>query len=153
MSEEAPTLNRDLGPISDFHKRAENLKPERRAERLRDAIRKAGGLKEVARSSGVPAGTISGYIAGGEMKVTTIVSLAEACGVTVGWLVAGEGPRSGEPEPAPTRPPEALNADRLRRAIEQAMGAFAEQDVTPDATTLARVVLIFYAALTRAEAG
>lgn len=65
-------------------------------ERLRQAVRKAGGNQAVAERSGVPLATVNNYVRGRNgMKMETLTALAAACGVSLAWL------SSGDPRPAP----------------------------------------------------
>lgn len=61
------------------------------AERLRDAVKHGGGGKEISARSEVPLGTLNGYLAGGEIKLSNLLKLARACGVSVEWLATGNG--------------------------------------------------------------
>ncbi|KXV00255.1 peptidase [Gluconobacter potus] len=60
-----------------------------RTERLKTAVRQAGGNTQVSIRSHVPLNTLNRYIAGREMKVSALVALAKACGVSVEWLAKG----------------------------------------------------------------
>lgn len=98
-------------------------------DRLRDAVKRAGGGTEVATRSEVPLSTLNGYLAGGEIKLSNLIKLARACGVSVEWLATGGAPHPpwlrnlvGEtvafkerqaPLPAP-----AINVRWLAKAIE-----------------------------------
>ena len=59
--------------------------------RLKDAVQRAGGPTAVAAMSGVPLSTLNGYLAGGEIKLSNLVRLAQATGVGVEWLATGAG--------------------------------------------------------------
>lgn len=64
-------------------------------ERLRRAIRDAGGNQAVAARSGVPLGTVSNYVRGiSEPKAAALGALAEACGVSLDWLVLDKAPQA-----------------------------------------------------------
>ncbi len=67
-----------------------------RVERLRDAIKLVGSARDAARLSGLPYGTLQGYIRGGELKLSNAASLARATGVRLEWLANGSGPMRGE---------------------------------------------------------
>lgn len=69
------------------------------AQRLRAAIDRIGGNKGVMARTGIPSRTLSGYLAGVEMRRPAVVALAKACGVNVAWLAAGEGQMVGEAKP------------------------------------------------------
>ncbi|MFT9091541.1 MAG: S24 family peptidase [Gluconacetobacter sp.] len=60
-----------------------------RAERLRSAVKNAGGNTQVAARAGMPFGTLNRYIAGRDMKASAMVALAKACGVSLEWLAEG----------------------------------------------------------------
>jgi phage repressor protein C with HTH and peptisase S24 domain len=78
-------------------------------ERLRRAIRDAGGNQVVAAKSGVPLGTVSNYVRGvSEPKAVALGALARACGVSLDWLVFdGQEPAQSQSHmlaaPAPIR--------------------------------------------------
>ena len=84
----------DLSDVTSENFRAESDSSElkERAERLRLAVRQAGGNNAVAARAGVPVATLNGHISGRDMKSATLVALADACGVHIAWLAAGRGP-------------------------------------------------------------
>lgn len=61
-----------------------------RAARLKKAIEAAGGNTVVSNRSGIPKGSLSNYQHGRDMKAATLVAIADACGVTLDWLLRGE---------------------------------------------------------------
>lgn len=63
-----------------------------RAERVRAVVKSLGGNRQAVRKTGVPLSTLGGYMAGGEMKLSNVVALAQAAGVRLEWLATGEGP-------------------------------------------------------------
>lgn len=71
-----------------------------RAERLKSAVRKAGGSKPVADRSGVPFGTLNKYLAGREMRASAMIALARACGVSLDWLAEGSDPSADGEAPS-----------------------------------------------------
>ena len=110
-----------------------------RSERLRAAIRRAGGNAAVAARSGIPKTTLDGYLRGGEMKLSNVVSLAQATGVRLAWLATGEGPMRPDGAPpngmaeapagyrAAPLPPDAIDHANLCWALD-----FVEKTVTVD---------------------
>lgn len=64
---------------------------QERAERLKEALRLAGGGAAVAKQIGMPIPTLNNYIAGRDMKASALIALAEACGVSLDWLATGRG--------------------------------------------------------------
>ncbi|MFT8540897.1 LexA family transcriptional regulator [Acetobacter sp.] len=77
--------------ISDFPVPEENWEMEPRIERLKEAIKRGGGNLEVARNAGVPLSSLNNYVSGREMKASTAIRVARACGVSMEWLIAGAG--------------------------------------------------------------
>lgn len=59
-------------------------------ERFRALIKNAGGPAAVAKRAGMHIGSLNNYLAGTEMKISTAVTLADACGVTLQQFVFGE---------------------------------------------------------------
>jgi len=63
------------------------------AERLRSAVKAAGGNKLVAETSGVPLRTLNSYMAGdADPKLTKLDRIAEACGTTLDALLGRKPP-------------------------------------------------------------
>jgi hypothetical protein len=65
-----------------------------RAERLKDAVRRAGGTAVVVRATNMPTPTLNNYLSGRDMKVSALVTLADATNVSVEWLATGRGDRA-----------------------------------------------------------
>lgn len=63
-----------------------------RADRLRQAVKNAGGATSVARQLGMPIQTLNNYLAARDMKASAMISLAEHTGVSIEWLATGRGP-------------------------------------------------------------
>ena len=63
------------------------------AERFREVFRSAGGNTAVARRAGVAKGTLNNLLAGTDVGLSRAFALAQACGVSLDWLVTGIGPR------------------------------------------------------------
>lgn len=64
---------------------------EARCQRLRDAVRRAGGPRAVARRAAMPEATLNNYLGCREMKVAALITLAEATDVSLEWLALGRG--------------------------------------------------------------
>jgi transcriptional regulator with XRE-family HTH domain len=77
-----------------------------RGERVKAAVRAAGGRRAVSSKSGIPEGTLGNYQRGRDIPSEALVALADACGVRIEWLAAGRGTMKGDwapPQPhAPT---------------------------------------------------
>jgi phage repressor protein C with HTH and peptisase S24 domain len=71
---------------------AENRAVSERTERLREAVREAGGPSAVAKRAEMHLGTLNNYLGGRDMKAASMISLAEATGVRLEWLASGTGP-------------------------------------------------------------
>src|SRR5882724_9838854 len=69
----------------------ENSSAQKVAERLREAVKSAGGHGAVAARSGIKSRTLSTLLAGQEAKQGQLVALADACRVSVEWLATGRG--------------------------------------------------------------
>ena len=63
-----------------------------RAERLRSAVKRAGGNRVVSGISGVQIGTLDTYIGGRDMRGSAMIALARACNVSLDWLASGTEP-------------------------------------------------------------
>ena len=83
--------------VSAHDRQVENKKKSaaERCQRLRTTIALGGGVNAVARAAGVANTTISTYSNGRDMKVSIAVAIAEACGVSVEWLMTGQGEMAG----------------------------------------------------------
>lgn len=55
-------------------------------ERLREAVRRMGGVTAVATMADIPVSSMSGYIYGREMKLSAAVKIARVCSVSLEWL-------------------------------------------------------------------
>lgn len=99
--------------------------------RLRQAVDLAGGTAAVARLVGMPAGTLHRYRRGREMQISAAIDVARATGVSLAWLLTGEGPmRAGELQAPPAAPPDPrrplfgqVKIDRLVQAYEGALAS------------------------------
>ncbi|WP_308719228.1 S24 family peptidase [Komagataeibacter xylinus] len=67
-----------------------NLDAIHLVERLRSAIKSAGGNKHVSALSGVPNGSINHYLTGRSMSAEAASRIARACGVSLDWLLLGD---------------------------------------------------------------
>jgi hypothetical protein len=81
-----------------------NREAAERALRLKQAVQSAGGNKAVSEKSGIPLATLGDYLAGGEWKLSRVIALADACGVSVEWLATGRGATRPEQSAPPTPP-------------------------------------------------
>ncbi|WP_282045568.1 helix-turn-helix domain-containing protein [Roseibium album] len=64
-------------------------------QRIKIAAEKIGGLEALASSTGIKRATVFNYAADStEPKVSTMVEIAKATGVSVQWLATGEGETS-----------------------------------------------------------
>ena len=66
----------------------ENIVIKSIAKRIKQAVQKAGGNKEISKKSGIPLGTLNYYIAGNsDFKLTKLQDIANACDVNLSWLI------------------------------------------------------------------
>ncbi len=123
--------------------------------RLREAVGQAGGTNQVAERAGIPIRTLSRYLTGHEMRRSALVSLAEACGVSIEWLATGRGSMRPTDRPDVARPEKlgrpaflelfgTVDMDRMGRALEAAIKAFTERGIPPDWRRLAQVAMLLY---------
>lgn len=141
MSDQAAELT-----VSD-----QNCEPSELSNRLRDAVRAAGGAATVAKRAGLSPSSLSHYLNGREMKIGTAVALADACGVTLTWLATGaQAPTPGpapHTEPYPAREPTlfgTLDMERLGNAVAAANAVFNLAGVEPPRRDLGRVTALLY---------
>ncbi len=80
---------------------AQEISIQERADRLREAVKGAGGPGTISKLTGMPAPTLNNYLAGRDMKASAMVTLAEACGVSLSWLATGAGAMRGSGENLP----------------------------------------------------
>ena len=73
----------------DFAVSDQNSEADTPSERLRRAVKNAGGNQQVAARANVPLASLNAYIAGREMRISAAYKLAEACGVSLEWLITG----------------------------------------------------------------
>lgn len=78
----------------DRHVLEKKKSDKERCERLREAIRIGGGNTAVSMAIKISKTTLSTYANGRDMKAGTAVAIAEACGVSLEWLLAGRGEMS-----------------------------------------------------------
>ena len=107
-AENAPDLalgREETSDSADFRVEPENPEADLRANRLREAVQRAGGNNLVSAKAGVPVSTLGVYLRGGEWKVSAAIALAKACEVSLEWLVTGQQPAietTQDELPAPT---------------------------------------------------
>ncbi len=140
------------------------------ANRLRKAVRAAGGNLAVARRSGIPLATINNYVRGRNgMKIEPLSALAASCNVSLDWLVSGrEASASGPPafpdfptaDAAPNglgeapaeSPPVGIDVRILAKAIEIVAAIAGAAEFQDDPKALARRIATTYAVLIEPDA-
>ena len=146
------------------------------ADRLRQAVRAAGGNRAVAARSGVPVGTVNRYVrAKGGRKVAALRAIAAACGVSLQSLLTGEqipagsDANAGETTPlglgepqaeltpptadAPSGPPDdGVDVTALVKAIEIVAAIDAPGHWQNDPKAVAQRIARTYAVLTKPPA-
>ncbi|MFT8921696.1 S24 family peptidase [Acetobacter sp.] len=121
---------------ADFAVASANREIDSANERLRAAVRNAGGNQHVANVSGVPLGTLNTYIAGREMRASTAAKIAAACGVSLDWLISGSDAASSSAN-ADERP-DSTNIDFLNYDVQLSAGS----GVYPSRETIKKTVSI-----------
>jgi len=79
----------DQADNSNLSELDQNRQIDFRYKRLKKAVDAAGGNQVVAPNAGVAPSTLSGYLNGGEWKLGVLNKIADACGVTLQWLLFG----------------------------------------------------------------
>lgn len=93
FNEENQGVNR--GPKSP--KKASSASNPEIAARIKEAVVLGGGNKVVSEKTGISVRTLGNYIAGlAEPRLSVIGALASACGVSLHWLVYGEGEKASD---------------------------------------------------------
>ena len=89
-----------------------NIYDEKIADRIRECAKKVGSGNELARLTGIKRRTLEDYMTGAsEPKASALFSIAKISGVTLDWLIAGEGePNKTVPEITAPLDMEALEA-------------------------------------------
>jgi len=103
------------------------------AERLRNAIERAGGTAEVARRARLPQRSLYNFLKGREMRRSALVALSNACGVSIDWLATGTEPKlPGEPAHATIADASGneVEVSFHRQAIVEQRGLFETVDIS-----------------------
>lgn len=92
-------------------------------ERIKICASKVGGYDSLYDKTGIPVRTLSNYSAGiNDIKSAALVSIAGAAGVSLDWLITGEG----EPEPNPDAVP--VNIPVLTLSASAGDGVYVTED-------------------------
>ena len=76
-------------PENNFPDLEKNWEINSRYQRLKKAVEEAGSNIVVAPKAKVAASTLSSYLNGGEWKLSVVEKIADACGVSLQWLLFG----------------------------------------------------------------
>ncbi|NVN45168.1 helix-turn-helix domain-containing protein [Asaia siamensis] len=99
MSDFAMDLSKKQIATPDFPDLDRKWETEKRFSRLRECVRASGGNAAVAEKTGLGTTTISTYQNGSEWKLSVIEKIADACNISLRWLLFGEDEVSA-PAPA-----------------------------------------------------
>ena len=113
MSTETPGRQDDEGIqqySAQIDSETDRVEGAARAERLRIALERGGGMTFVAARTGMGARTLARYLTGAPMKLESALAIADCCHVSLDWLAAGRGemmsswhdPKYDEPLPPGT---------------------------------------------------
>ncbi|QKT03452.1 helix-turn-helix domain-containing protein [Ectothiorhodospiraceae bacterium 2226] len=103
------------------------------------------GKKELARRSGISESQLYRYIGGqSQPTVEPLVALAAAAGVSIRWLVSGEGPV--REDAAAAHVPAPLEGDRLSAVLEAVERALAVRETPLTPHKKAELVVLLYEA-------
>lgn len=123
-------------------------------ERLRVAVKDAGGHGRVSEQSGITSRTLSNLLAGQEPKLSQLLAIARTCDVRLEWLATGIEPmRPGGQTPkaapatamVPATAATFLDMEDLAVAFDGARRAFALRGQSnPDALRLMQLTVVLY---------
>ena len=136
-------------------------------ERVRQAIRAGGGHTAMVKKTGIPGRTLSNLQAGQDPKLSQLLAIAGAAGVSLEWLASGTGPmhardaaESREEKPASQaretgdlRLTQSVNVDQLIGAFGQAWETLKASGHLQDLRLLMHLTLANYDMLTHAKVG
>ncbi|MDR3517522.1 MAG: helix-turn-helix domain-containing protein [Azospirillaceae bacterium] len=109
-----------------------NSRPDRRfAERLEFVVKRLGNATRLAAETGISRRSIGDYLAGlAEPSRPRLVAIAQAAGVSVGWLATGDGPveEASQKHNASERPGTTTDTELLGRVWEGVSTVHAELD-------------------------
>ena len=143
------------GDLDNSRVQTTNPEAVRRAERLKEAVKLAGGNLAVATKASVPLSTLNSYLSGREMKLSTAVPIAAACNVRLDWLATGDGPMTPGRETAPAEPQKTaplppptpfagIDVAQLAKALQAAASAFQTAGKNPSMHQLAQITALLY---------
>lgn len=93
-------------------------------DRLRQAADRIGGLDALAEAAGIKRTTLYNYASGQtEMRVSTLVDVARATGVSVTWLATGASETNSKPEVTSSKIP----LDQIRKIVWNIAYTFADE--------------------------
>ncbi|MBF0247154.1 MAG: helix-turn-helix transcriptional regulator [Alphaproteobacteria bacterium] len=111
------------------------------AARIDEAIRESGGATDVAKKTGVTRQTLFNYANGErEPKAVTLAEIARACGVSLEWLVSGEGQKE-------RIQPQAFDKEHLAAAIQAVEELVIEKGFNFTPAQKTELILITYEAI------
>ena len=128
---------------------------EDRSERIREAARRVGSNRALAGKSGVPISTLNSYLAGQEPKLSSLLAIAEASGLSFEWLATGRLSGTGVSPygAAPFRMFASIDIDQLAAAMLQAERAFQANRGAPTARERAQAIALIYDMLSAQSEG
>jgi len=126
----------------------DSVKVDAFADRMNIAIKRAGGVTKVSKSTGMSASVIRKWRAGqSEPTRTSLVKMAEAARVPVAWLATGESDPDRETATEQSRRggvAEDINLDLLERVAQATFEGLEERDLELEPAAQARLLRVLY---------
>lgn len=135
-------MTRQTLPTSEVNVQA--LKVDAFADRLKVAIKMAGGSTSMSEKAGVSTSVLSKWRRGeSEPTLTSLAKMAEAAGVSVAWLAAGEGAPDGSGAHARLGRPDA-DLDTLEEITRKVLALLEQRRPDLSSKARARIVRLVY---------
>uniref|UniRef100_UPI0011DD15F1 S24 family peptidase n=1 Tax=Komagataeibacter kakiaceti TaxID=943261 RepID=UPI0011DD15F1 len=115
-----------------------NRQPESRFDRLRAAIKDAGGRDFVASQTGVGKTTLSQYMKEGDWKLSQLEKIADFAKVSIGWLIDGDRGATATSCPASTQHDDLVHIDYYNIAASAGFGLCADESEKPEKVAISR---------------
>ena len=116
----------------------QNRQPESRFDRLRAAIKDAGGRDFVASQTGIGKTTLSQYMKEGDWKLSQLEKIADFAKVSIGWLIDGDHGPAASSSPASTYHDDLVHIDYYNIAASAGFGLCADESEKPEKVAISR---------------
>lgn len=125
-------------PHPDLTVDIQNRQPESRFDRLRAAIKEAGGRDFVASQTGIGKTTLSQYMKEGDWKLSQLEKIADFAKVSIGWLIDGGHKIAAAPSSTLTHHDDLVHIDYYNIAASAGFGLCADESERPEKVAISR---------------